>query len=364
MTTTHPALQYLEHWSKYQAVEPSFWKLVDATRMHLPPDIKARVFTDVSHVNKLLLSRGALRNALAKDIESTLAALDDVDDRERGVLSNLLSVQASMTVLSLAAFRSTKFIIRLDPDMAELLVRTNVPEQLPSSVFHYLPTWSFYLEIPEAIRKSSGVKDLHGAFVTLAASNGKTSLLVAGIGDDGGAAQPVLHIIREFGDTIDMAKFVDPAGDAQHQATEKFKRSDFLLRYITAVAMYMSSKKPDYETLDRPANPIAVRSARGMVFTEKKEPSVFSLGYRIGAAINAASKAPSSSTPGETTGKTMPPHMRIAHWHHFWTGPRTTEGAENKWRKLVLHFLPPIPVNLEHPDQLIATVRPLEVPSI
>jgi hypothetical protein len=44
------------------------------------------------------------------------------------------------------------------------------------------------------------------------------------------------------------------------------------------------------------------------------------------------------------------PHVRAAHWHHFWKGPR--DGA----RELVLRWLPPILVKMdEAPD--LATVR-------
>ncbi|EMO24671.1 hypothetical protein LEP1GSC170_1243 [Leptospira interrogans serovar Bataviae str. HAI135] len=38
--------------------------------------------------------------------------------------------------------------------------------------------------------------------------------------------------------------------------------------------------------------------------------------------------------------KEKSPHIRRAHWHHFWAG-------SNEERKLILRWLPPIPVNFE-----------------
>jgi hypothetical protein len=330
--------------------------------MTLAPELKGYAFTEITQVNKVLLSRGALKNEIARDINNTLSLLSNVNDGEETVLRNILSLSRSTQALSIAAFRSTKFIIRLDPDMADMLVRTQVPDKLPSSVFRHLPAWSFYLEIPKSIQAKSGIEDIHGAYVTIAASSGKTSLVVLAISNES-TSEPVLHIIREFGDIIDMARFIDPQGTDPKLATEKMIRSDVLIRYVTSVAMYMSSKEPDYESSVRPSNPTAIRSARGMVFPEKKDAITLALGYRIGAAINAASKENTENTSSVTTGRTMPAHLRKAHWHHFWTGQRP-DGSGIGNRKLVLHFLPPIPVNLDNNEQLVATVRALETPQI
>ena len=46
-------------------------------------------------------------------------------------------------------------------------------------------------------------------------------------------------------------------------------------------------------------------------------------------------------------------HIRRAHWHRFWTGPRDGERTPRvKW-------LPPIPVNVDDLDAMPAVVHPL-----
>ena len=59
------------------------------------------------------------------------------------------------------------------------------------------------------------------------------------------------------------------------------------------------------------------------------------------------------------TGRTRPrAHVRRAHWHGFWTGPRDPERAEE--RRFDLRWLPPIPVAVDDVNDLPVTVRPVK----
>jgi len=59
----------------------------------------------------------------------------------------------------------------------------------------------------------------------------------------------------------------------------------------------------------------------------------YDVGTRVGSELRAYERAKSERKPHQ--GGTVRPHMRRAHWHHFWTGPRN--GARN----LILKWLPP-----------------------
>ena len=75
-----------------------------------------------------------------------------------------------------------------------------------------------------------------------------------------------------------------------------------------------------------------------------KRPATVDVGYRIGAAIRKASiPAQTGKSNMHISHNSPAPHMRRGHWHHFWTGSRTVPGN----RKLVLKWLPPIPVNVD-----------------
>ena len=62
------------------------------------------------------------------------------------------------------------------------------------------------------------------------------------------------------------------------------------------------------------------------------------VGYRIGSELRAYRRAESESR--EHQGGTVRPHMRRAHWHHYWTGPRRGD------RKLILKWLAPTMVGV------------------
>jgi hypothetical protein len=54
------------------------------------------------------------------------------------------------------------------------------------------------------------------------------------------------------------------------------------------------------------------------------------------------------------------PHYRRAHWHHFWTGPRNVPGE----RKLILKWLPPIPVGIQDLDDDSENIKPFVIKPI
>ena len=61
-----------------------------------------------------------------------------------------------------------------------------------------------------------------------------------------------------------------------------------------------------------------------------------------------------SGTGKGGAGVSKRPHVRAGHFHHFWKGT----GAD---RHLVLHWLPPVPVNCSYDNEAAATVRKLTV---
>lgn len=78
---------------------------------------------------------------------------------------------------------------------------------------------------------------------------------------------------------------------------------------------------------------------------------IYSVGARIGAELR---KYHSYADSGERNGWTVAPHMRRAHWHRFWVGPKSGE------RKLVAKWLAPIFVNPNgdySEDDVVPTMR-------
>ena len=79
-----------------------------------------------------------------------------------------------------------------------------------------------------------------------------------------------------------------------------------------------------------------------------------SAGFRLGAALRVAA-AEHASASGDGTGHRVAPHLRRAHWHHFWAGSESRDD-----RHLRLHWVSPIRVNTDLPAELMTVVRPAD----
>lgn len=106
--------------------------------------------------------------------------------------------------------------------------------------------------------------------------------------------------------------------------------------------LYVSATEPDLEEV-----PVPTVSGRRVL--SPRSPAVHRLGFRVGAVLRAARAASSDSTG---TGGGVTPHLRRAHWHRYWTGPRTGE------RRLVLRWVSQTFVNADQAD-FPPAVRPL-----
>ena len=110
--------------------------------------------------------------------------------------------------------------------------------------------------------------------------------------------------------------------------------------------LYLCSDEPDMpdhsESKERRTHDITGAAKRSAIVT---------VGARIGAALrNSKYDAKSTECVNAQSHSSPIPHMRRAHWHHFWTGPRDGE------RKLIIKWLPPISVSIES-EELQTAVR-------
>ena len=71
----------------------------------------------------------------------------------------------------------------------------------------------------------------------------------------------------------------------------------------------------------------------------------------MGAAL---ARAKASIETGESRTHSGPaPHIRRAHWHSFWQGPK----SEPEKRSIEVKWLPPIPIGVENLGEMIPTIR-------
>lgn len=115
-----------------------------------------------------------------------------------------------------------------------------------------------------------------------------------------------------------------------------------IARKLFPILIYLCSKEAD----------IIERGAGEKRKRKDSSPKIYDVGAKIGAAIKEYRYAyDQESIPG--TG-TRAPHMRKAHWHSFWIGPKSGE------RHLIVKWLPPIPVGVSEGLSLSPTIRKIE----
>ena len=102
----------------------------------------------------------------------------------------------------------------------------------------------------------------------------------------------------------------------------------------------------------KPSLPAEKRTKRGIRVFPPDAPMSWDVGFRIGAALRLTQSSPDQK--GELGGSGVRPHIRRAHWHGFWHGPR--EGT----RSFKLKWIPPIPVKVDDLDAIPAAIRKVE----
>jgi hypothetical protein len=128
-----------------------------------------------------------------------------------------------------------------------------------------------------------------------------------------------------------------------------------LFSFAIPLITYLCAQNRDIDG-ELAVEPMPSKTKRGPRLFPPQRTSIAEVGTRIGSALRMHRQAPPSNGAGTGTGAAMPPHVRRFHWHAFWTGPRD----KPELRKRVLHFLPPIPVNLPGLTEPPAVVRPVQ----
>ncbi|MDF1554424.1 MAG: hypothetical protein P1P84_15240 [Deferrisomatales bacterium] len=254
---------------------------------------------------------------------------------------------------ALAAWRPTQGIYRYDPELLEGLWTTPLAGELPVEFFFRLPEWCVYLEL-------GGRAGLHGAYAHLEwdANDGRCE--VRFLLDPGDGVEDLLPVPLHL---VPGGSLHDAAQAAQAETARQARNLGFptlgaglpmdeALSPMVSLLLYLCSEEPDVRdgrgSQRLPRRPVPTRTKKGLRLFPPNEPTVWETGFRLGAALRQAASGERSEGAAERAGPR--PHIRRAHWHTFWTGPKAA-------RKISLRWLPPIPVGLEDIGKLRPTVR-------
>lgn len=321
---------------------PELWRTVDAIRAERSQEWPRWCFIPLAHMLDYFFAtapqvmEGAAWDALFQDMD------------------------ALPGVAALAAWRPTQGIYRFDPELAEALWDTPPNGgKLPIELFDRLPDWCCYCEFPAATPPPMLHTDnMRGFFV------GR----FAGVpGRDLASAEDLLLFAVDSADTPDLItaslvlrNTVEESIEATLEtgARPEGASADDIERILPLVSMalYLCSDDADMPQRDR-TRPRPVKTKRGLRLFPPDVPRVWECGFRIGAAIRKAGLAGYYRDRGGTHASPRP-HIRRAHWHSFWTGPKATAARPVTDRKLVAHWIPPTPVNTDA-GEVVPTIYPV-----
>jgi len=274
-------------------------------------------------------------------------------------------------VVPLATWRVTQGIYRIDPDVAEAVWNTPIEGQLPVELLFHLPEWCVYIETPG--RSLSTGKRLEGFFAHLNTSSGDDAPELHLLLDD---PSGILHSIAVplSASTLEEAcrlasvdradyeqKISWSSGAAVNISNEQLLAANppdaaASLAPLISMLLYLCSESADYRDSaairDAPGRPNPVHTRNGLRIFPPDVPTIWETGYRMGAPLRCAMRQVAFRQAGASRSSPVP-HIRRAHWHSFWLGPKANAGE----RRLALIWLPPIPVALSTPEALMPAVR-------
>lgn len=253
---------------------------------------------------------------------------------------------------SMAAWRVTQGIYRIDPTVYDALCATPVTGELPVELLRHLPEWCVYLETPGMHWDHLPV---YGVFANLWGDGDGAEVLTLHLNHTSGPlACPVDLTHRTLGEAIrGQFQSMRSAGMVVEPAFER--NMPTLLPRILSLLLYLCSEAAEIgDGASRPSRPVPKRTKKGVRMFAAQRPVCWDVATRLGAALRRAGPDAAGDAAGAGDGAGTHagprPHIRRAHWHTYLSGPRDSA-------KRTLRWMPPIAVNVETPDDLVPTLR-------
>lgn len=278
--------------------------------------------------------------------------------RADGPTSFIVEQTAPLTAAYL--WQKTKQVFRFDPTLRAELEDQTFTGDLPGDALLRLPVPCVYIE---------GMFDLFGAsiadgfFAWMEADlkNKWKELRILAVNDEAHAFTSLILPIK--GTIAESLAALKTSADFNAQTalgrkiTEdkeipvSMEENVRVFSRALNLLLYLCAEEPDYDKPPRraKAKPAATLSAE----RPPRVMTVTTAGMRVGAAIRKgyAAEKKERETLGSHASKA--PHVRRAHWHHYWTGAR--DSAE---RALVIKWIPPVFVGGNAPA--IVTLHPVK----
>jgi hypothetical protein len=257
-----------------------------------------------------------------------------------GIEQLFAEVSEGSRLSAIATWKYSRDIYCFDKTIYKSLLATDVPNNIPLKIFKRLPSWSIYIELPE----KRGLDFGYWCHLEYDFRDGSYELRVTPDTDRSLSSIPILLGDDSINDSLvalASASSLLP-GDNEVLADTIEPIAEFItqdIKPVLAMLMYICSDAPDISDAyggEYYPHRVGARKVKGgsRIFMPEKT-RIWHVGASVGAAIRSANDA---------KGGKKSPHLRRAHWHGFWRGPRDGK------REFIYKWLPPIPVGVDAED--------------
>lgn len=286
-----------------------------------------------------------------------------------------------MALPTILAWQLSQGIYRFDPDLYREITTTVLDDSLHIEAFKTLPEWALYIETPEFPSALDGEKP-DGFFVSLSDESSVPGyglelrlvfvlkrgqrLLTLPLPLAGNSISDCLAALEMSArnnlrhlNKMDFASLLT-THLARSLRTEGRLENAQDVAYCLTLLLYLCSEEPDTAAPRR--HELPKRDRRGQVIPTPLRPKAWDVGLRFGVKIRAwqqrqqAKQHQEGSTGESGAGIAKRPHVRRAHYHGYWYGPKK-DGAPQKYK---VRWLSPILVGDIDGVELPAVVHPVE----
>lgn len=261
------------------------------------------------------------------------------------------SLNSSADVARLAAlgtWRYTQGIYRFDPDVYEELKSSPISGAIPSEVLLRIPQWCIYIETPGMNFYGD---EFTGMWVQLEwdVKEKRTELRLL-LNMETQLMPHILHIGEwSFEEGVkktleETAKQAEKKGIKTLKPTFEVcsKMAEFY-RPIVSLILFLCTEEPDIQdhelSSNYPQRPRPKRTKKGWKLFPANKTHIWNVGNNIGEVLRTGKATAKSNLSVNRKGPA--PHIRRAHWHGFWRGPK------NGKQKYFVKWLNPILVTGE-----------------
>lgn len=278
---------------------PDAWKQVDSFRLRRGTDVPS--WPEWCYV----------------PIAATLAIVDTAPPGQ----DRLTVAHEAAVLAALAAWRIGQGIYRWHPALAAAVADTPMDVPLPIEALRRLPEWGIYHALLPGVLALYGAP-VHGVFAHLewdAHTEGAELRLVFD------TEQRLAPVPLPLGGATVADALAALYTSAERQAGQAFAPVDPATRAAVqgavALTLYLAAEDADIAGQEPAGNPAPVATRRGLRVFPRDRARTWDVGWRVGAALAAGAHRDAADPGGQHASPRA--HLRRAHWHAYWTGPRT-----------------------------------------